>query len=81
MSAQQAVEKLSFEEALVELETIVRKLETGEALLEDSITAYERGVKLKKHCETKLRNAQEKIEKISIDQDNKISTQPLDTES
>ncbi|MDH5723738.1 MAG: exodeoxyribonuclease VII small subunit [Alphaproteobacteria bacterium] len=81
MSAPQSVEKLSFEDALQELETIVRKLETGEALLEDSITAYERGVKLKKHCETKLRDAQEKIEKISIDQNGKISTQPLDTES
>ena len=76
-----AIEKLSFEEALVELETIVRQLETGEAPLEDSITAYERGVMLKKHCESKLRDAQEKIEKISIDQNGSVSTQPLDPES
>lgn len=81
MAKSQAVENLSFEDALVELETIVRKLETGESPLEDSITAYERGVKLKKHCETKLRDAQEKIEKISVDQNGKVSTQPLDTES
>tara|TARA_B100001989_G_C24542455_1_gene468483 strand:+ start:2252 stop:2500 length:249 start_codon:yes stop_codon:yes gene_type:complete len=80
MSEPQAVDTLSFEDALVELETIVRKLETGEAPLDDSISAYERGIKLKKHCESKLRDAQEKIEKISIDPDGKVTTQPLDTE-
>ncbi len=79
MTTPKAVEKLSFEDALEELETIVRKLETGEAPLEDSIAAYERGTALKRHCEEKLRDAQVKIEKISIS-DNTISTQPLDPE-
>lgn len=80
MTADKAIEKLSFEDALVELEGIVRALETGEAALEDSITAYERGIKLKSHCETKLRDAQEKIEKISVDKDGSVKTQPLDPE-
>lgn len=79
MTSQAAVEALSFEEALGELETIVRRLETGESPLEDSIDAYERGTKLKQHCEKKLRDAQAKIEKISVSENGTITTQPLDT--
>ncbi len=78
MTKSQALEKLSFEEALGELETIVRSLETGQAPLEQSIDAYERGIALKKHCETKLREAQAKIEKITVGKDGSLSTQPLD---
>ncbi len=74
------IKTLSFEDALKELEVIVRSLETGEAALENSITAYERGVQLKTHCENKLREAQAKIEKISVNNDGSISTQPLDSE-
>ncbi|MGN7438810.1 MAG: exodeoxyribonuclease VII small subunit [Alcanivorax sp.] len=81
MANPKAVNQLSFEEALVELEGIVRSLETGEAALEDSITAYERGTELKQHCEKKLKDAQAKIEKISIANDGTPSTQPLDSES
>lgn len=80
MSDATAVETLSFEQALGELETIVRSLETGEAALDDSIKSYERGIKLKQHCEKKLRDAQAKIEKISVNDDGSISTQPLDSE-
>ncbi len=81
MTGKNAVETLSFEEALGELEGIVRGLETGEAPLEDSIGAYERGIALRKHCEGKLRDAQAKIEKISsIGQDGSVQTQPLDPE-
>ena len=80
MTSPKAVEKLSFEDALEELEAIVRELEAGEAPLEDSIAAYERGTALKRHCEEKLRDAQVKIEKISISDDNTIKTQPLDPE-
>ncbi len=80
MTQAQAVDSLSFEQALGELENIVRGLETGESPLEDSISAYERGVQLKIHCENKLRDAQAKIEKISIQADGSISTQPLDPE-
>lgn len=78
MAAPKAIDKLSFEDALGELETIVRDLETGKAPLEDSITAYERGIALKKHCEKKLRDAQEKIEKITVREDGSLSTEPLD---
>ncbi|MCK5374541.1 MAG: exodeoxyribonuclease VII small subunit [Alphaproteobacteria bacterium] len=80
MAQNKAVKALSFEEALEELETIVRKLETGEAPLEDSISAYERGTELKRHCEEKLRDAQIKIEKISISENGTIKAQPLDSE-
>ncbi|MCC6597700.1 MAG: exodeoxyribonuclease VII small subunit [Alphaproteobacteria bacterium] len=73
-----AIEALSFEEALGELETIVRTLETGQSPLEQSINAYERGIALKKHCETRLREAQAKIEKIMVGKDGNLSTQPLD---
>jgi exodeoxyribonuclease VII small subunit len=76
-----AIKNLSFEEALTELETIVRALESGDAPLEQSITSYERGIALKQHCETKLRDAREKVEKISISSNGSISTTPLDTES
>ena len=62
----QPVDKISFEQALQELETIVKDLETGKAPLEDSIAQYERGIALKSHCERKLRDAQAKIEQITV---------------
>ncbi|MCB1721899.1 MAG: exodeoxyribonuclease VII small subunit [Rhodospirillales bacterium] len=80
MTKEQPIESLNFEQALGELEAIVRSLETGQAPLEESITAYERGIALKKHCETRLRDAQAKIEKITVDKDGQISTTPLDAE-
>jgi len=75
----QQVENLSFEDALGELETIVKSLETGQAKLEDSIDQYERGISLKNHCEKKLREAQAKIDKIAVASDGSLSTMPLDT--
>ena len=69
------VTNLSFEEALIELEKIVGDLETGKTGLEESITSYERGISLKKHCEKKLKEAQEKIEKISIDDNGEIKSE------
>jgi exodeoxyribonuclease VII small subunit len=60
----QAVEDLSFEGALQELEVIVARLEQGEVDLEDSIALYERGQALKQHCETKLKSAESRLEKI-----------------
>ncbi len=69
----QPVEKLSFEQALAELEGIVKDLETGNAALEDSIARYERGMALKAHCEQKLREAQAKIEKITVQHDGSVS--------
>lgn len=81
MADTKPLEKLSFEDALQELEGIVKKLETGEAPLEDSIKSYERGVALKKHCESKLRDAELKIEKINVEPDGSLSTSPLDQDS
>jgi exodeoxyribonuclease VII small subunit len=68
-----AVETLSFEAALDELQKIVGDLETGKAPLEESIAAYERGIALKNHCERKLQEAQAKIEKINVNADGSLS--------
>lgn len=64
------IKEMSFEEAMQELESIVHQLETGEMGLEKSIKAYEKGIELKKHCDSKLKNASMKIEKVMMDQDN-----------
>ena len=71
------IAKLSFEDALAELEKIVRTLEDGRGKLDDSIKAYERGALLKRHCEAKLREAQAKVEKIVIGPDGKPGTAPF----
>jgi exodeoxyribonuclease VII small subunit len=68
------ITKLSFEEALGQLEEIVSKLEDGSINLEESIEEYTRGVHLKNHCETKLKEATLKVEQITIDKDGKFST-------
>ena len=64
-----------------ELETIVRRLESGEIALEDSIAAYERGAALKTHCAKKLAEAQAKIEKITVNKDGSVTTEPLDSKN
>ncbi len=75
-SAPADIAKMSFEQALAELEGIVRKLESGDAKLEDAITHYERGAALKAHCEAKLRDAKAKIEKITIGADGTAKAEP-----
>jgi exodeoxyribonuclease VII small subunit len=74
------IAKLSFEDALEELETIVRDLESGNRKLDDAIKAYERGAELKKHCEEKLRAAQGRIDKISLAPDGTPQTEPAEIE-
>jgi exodeoxyribonuclease VII small subunit len=71
------LDKLSFEEALSELEKIVRQLETGSADLKSSIDSYERGMALKKYCDGKLKEAQSRIEKITVAADGKIAAEPF----
>lgn len=71
---------LSFEEALAELDKIVRQLETGATRLDDAINAYERGALLKRHCETKLKEAQAKVERISFGPDGSVSVEPANIE-
>ncbi len=61
------IEPLSFEAALAELETIVRSLEAGTAPLDESIELYQRGDRLKRHCEARLKAAQARIDQISVD--------------
>ncbi len=71
---------MSFEAALAELERIVRQLEEGKASLDEAIAAYERGAALKQHCEAKLRDAQAKVDKISLDPDGAVTAAPADIE-
>lgn len=66
---QENVAELDFEAALKRLEEIVRKLESGEAALDDAIKLYEEGDKLKQQCEARLQAAQAKIEQIQFGRD------------
>lgn len=75
------ISAMSFEEAMAELEQIVQRLEQGRTPLEDAIAAYERGATLKRHCEDKLRLAQEKVEKIALDRSGVPVAEPLDPEA
>ncbi|WP_029007584.1 exodeoxyribonuclease VII small subunit [Azospirillum halopraeferens] len=67
---------MSFEDALAELERIVRQLEEGRGKLDDAIASYERGTALKCHCEAKLREARAKVDRITITADGGITTEP-----
>ena len=72
---------MSFEDALKQLEKIVDALERGDVPLEESIRIYERGEALKKHCDTLLKSAEDKVEKIRVGRDGQpVGTEPLDAE-
>ncbi len=70
------IAKLSFEDALKELEEIVRGLESGKGKLDDAIAAYERGSALKRHCERKLAEAEARIEKIALSANGTVRSEP-----
>lgn len=73
------ISSMSFEDALRALEEVVRKLESGEVPLDDSITLYERGEQLRKHCQARLDAAQARIERIVQGPDGSAAgTQPFD---
>jgi exodeoxyribonuclease VII small subunit len=72
------IKEMSFEAALRELETIVGKLESGQAPLAESIAIYERGEALKAHCEALLKAAEMRIEKITLRSGQPTGTEPLD---
>jgi len=74
------VEKLTFEEALAELEQIVSQLESGDVALEKSIGIYERGEALRARCDELLKQAEARIEKVSPNGDGSVSAEPLDVE-
>jgi exodeoxyribonuclease VII small subunit len=67
---------MSFEDALAELEQIVRGLEGGQQKLEEAITAYERGARLRRHCETKLAEAETRIKAIVAGADGTVALRP-----
>ncbi|MDO5605198.1 MAG: exodeoxyribonuclease VII small subunit [Paracoccus sp. (in: a-proteobacteria)] len=69
---------MSFEDAMKELEQVVSRLESGNAPLEDSIRLYERGAALRAHCETRLREAEERVEKITLAQGQPTGTTPAE---
>ena len=70
------IARLGFEDALKELEEIVRALEQGKGKLEDAIRSYERGAALKAHCERKLAEAEARIEKIALGADGVPRVEP-----
>ena len=75
------ISAMSFEAALAELETIVTRLEKGDAPLEESIALYERGEALRAHCEARLQQAEAKVEKIRRGQTGAPEgLEPLDVE-
>lgn len=69
---------MSFEQAMTELELTVKKLEEGKFPLEEAIAAFERGMKLKNLCESKLKHAKLKVDQIIYSTDGKAILQPLD---
>ncbi len=74
------IESLSFEQALAELEGIVRRLEAGQVELEESIRIYERGEALKNHCNALLKQAEARIEKITLKDGKPVASEALDVE-
>lgn len=75
-----SIDELSFEQALKELETIVKALESGASDLERSIADYTRGTELKDHCLKKLADAKMKVEKIALDASGNPTLTPFDSE-
>lgn len=71
------IENINFEDALAQLENIVRELEAGKIKLDDAVNAYEKAVSLKNFCQKKLNDAKLKIEKI--EQGTKLT--PMDTDN
>ena len=74
----EAIEGLSFEAAMAELEAVVRKLESGQVALEESIALYERGAALRAHCDARLRAAEERIEMIRAAEGRATGTTPAE---
>mgnify|MGYP003308198450 FL=1 len=72
------VEEMSFEDAMRELEKVVSDLERGDVPLEQSIALYERGAQLKQRCQTKLKEAEEKVALITQDGDGNLGLKPVD---
>ena len=76
-SAPADIAAMTFEDALAELEGIVRRLEGGQVRLDDAIQSYERGAQLKRHCEQKLSEAQQRVDRIVVAADGTVSAEPV----
>ncbi len=74
------IENLSFEEALGELEALVRRLEEGKCPLDEAVKTFEMGIALKKHCDNKLKTARLKVEQILENPDGSVMMKPFLTE-
>jgi len=73
------ISEMTFEQAMSELERIVTQLERGDVPLEDSISLYEKGAELKKRCEAKLKEAEQKVAAITLDEEGTVTgTKPLE---
>ncbi|WPY00466.1 Exodeoxyribonuclease 7 small subunit [Candidatus Trichorickettsia mobilis] len=72
MTTLKSIENMTFEQALAELEEIVKKIDSGQHDLEAAINSFERGILLKDHCEKKLNEAKLKIEKITKSADGSV---------
>ncbi|HEY9205313.1 MAG TPA: exodeoxyribonuclease VII small subunit [Candidatus Methanoperedens sp.] len=72
--------EMSFEESLLELENIVEKLENGQLSLDESLVLFDRGIKLVKECNTRLKNAQQKVEKL-IESSDELKSEPFEVQS
>ncbi len=72
--------EMSFEESLLELENIVEKLENGQLSLDESLALFEKGIRLAKECNTLLKNAQQKVEKL-IESSNELKSEPFEIHS
>lgn len=80
MSEKKKISEMSFEEAMSELQNIVRNIETGKDNLEEIIQNYERGNALKELCDKKLKEAKLRIDKIVQKEGSDVSLEPLDNE-
>jgi len=76
----QDIAAMSFEQALAELEEIVRRLESGQGVLDSSINDYTRGTRLREHCQKQLADAKLKVEKIIKQADGSLATEPFEAE-
>lgn len=72
------ISALSFEDAMKQLEDVVRHLETGDVTLDRSIALYERGAKLRAHCEARLKDAEERVERITLSGGKPTGTVPVE---
>ena len=78
MNDKELLEKMTFEDAMDELESIVNALDKGDVSLDEAIAAYDRGSVLKDHCEKRLNQAKMKVETIQSEENGELKTDKLD---